>query len=516
MAYVAPDWHNDTSPYINEDNLNAISETLECVPVENGGTGATDAPQARINLGIELPLPVENGGTGAATAVQALDNIGAEPKANVTSKGATDTPVYFDSNAVAQPISAPIPVSLGGTGVSSLSTLISNMKSVTYSSANTGANNKYVYVSNGVVTASSATVGGANQNMYLSGGTFTAGNSFVPTGGGTFSGNVTLNAVSGTAGTQGFSVFTLGNSNAKTSANNSRGVLRLYTGNSSGTNYKIDVYANATANRDYFFEDVGGGVVSHATGTQVGSTNTPVYIASNGRATVMSSALPASLGGTGATSLSSVTVGVASKVGTGTVGSTAKPVYINAGTPTAISGNIGSASKPVYISGGTITACSSTVGSGTKPVYMSGGTITASGSTVGSASVPVWMSSGNITAMSSPLAIALGGTGASSITENSYKGASNKITATTWTLGKLVIIHVQALNIDSFNTTASGLIPSGKRPTNLGLVCTMNCGVNLSAFARCTVYGNGNIEVLTNFYSTAHEYNGTLVYFAAQ
>lgn len=516
MAYVAPDWHNDTSPYINEDNLNAISQTLERVPIENGGTNATDAPQARINLGIEFPLPVENGGTGAATAVQALDNMGAEPKASVTDKGSTNTPVYFDSNAVARPISAPIPVSLGGTGVSSLSTLISNMKSVTYTSANTGANNKYVYISNGVVTASSATVGGVNQNMYLNGGTFTAGNSFVPTSGGTFSGNVTLNTVSGTAGTQGFSVLTLGNSNAKTSASNSRGVLRLYTGNSSGTNYKIDVYANATANRDYFFEDVGGGVVSHATGTQVGSASTPVYIASNGRATVMSSALPVSLGGTGTTSLSSVTVGVASKVGTGTVGSGSKPVYINAGTPTAFSATIGGTAKPVYVNAGTITAFSSTIGSGTKPVYMSGGTITASGSTVGSASVPVWMSSGNITAMSSPLGMALGGTGATGIVEKSYSGASGKIHVTAWYLGKLVVLHVEGINITAFNTTAAGLIPAGYRPTALGQIGTMNCGTNLSAFARCTITGSGGVEILTNYYSSAHEYNVTIAYLAIQ
>ena len=516
MAYVAPDWHNDTSPYINENNLNAISQTLERVPIENGGTNATTASQARINLGIVFPLSVENGGTGAATATQALNNIGAEPKANVTSKGSTNTPVYFDANGMAKPISAPIPVSLGGTGASSLSSLASSMKAVTYTSVNTGSSAKPVYVSNGVITESSSTVGGVNQNMYLNSGTFTAGNSFVPSNGGTFSGDVTLNKVSGTAGTQGFSVLTLGNSNAKTSANNSRGVLRLYTGNASGTNHKIDVYANATADRDYFFEDVGGGIVSHDTGTEVGSSNTPVYIASNGRATVMSSALPASLGGTGATSLSSVTVGVASKVGTGTVGGTAKPVYINAGTPTAISGNIGGAATPVYISGGTITACSSSVGSATKPVYMNKGTITASGSTIGSASVPMWLNGGTFTSMSSALPLSLGGTGATGITETSYKGASNKITASVWTLGKLVVIHVQATGINTFQTVASGILPAGLRPNNVGQVGTMNCGVNLSAFARCTIHGNGNIEILTNYYQSAHEYNVTIAYLATQ
>ncbi len=52
-----------------------------------------------------------------------------------------------------------------------------------------------------------------------------------------------------------------------------------------------------------------------------------------------------------------LTNGSVTKVGTATVGGTGKPIYLNAGKPTALSATAGSASLPVYLNGGTITAC---------------------------------------------------------------------------------------------------------------------------------------------------------------
>ena len=60
----------------------------------------------------------------------------------------------------------------------------------------------------------------------------------------------------------------------------------------------------------------------------------------------------------------------ATKLGTATVGGTAKGIYLNAGTPTAMSATVGSATLPVYMNAGTITACSTTLGvsiTGTAP-----------------------------------------------------------------------------------------------------------------------------------------------------
>lgn len=47
----------------------------------------------------------------------------------------------------------------------------------------------------------------------------------------------------------------------------------------------------------------------------------------------------------------------ATKLGSSTVGGTSKPIYLNSGSPTALSSTIGSSSKPVYLNAGTITAC---------------------------------------------------------------------------------------------------------------------------------------------------------------
>ena len=61
-------------------------------------------------------------------------------------------------------------------------------------------------------------------------------------------------------------------------------------------------------------------------------------------------------GSSGSCTGNAATATTATKLGTATVGGTAKPIYLNAGAATAISGNIGDANTPVYISGGTITS----------------------------------------------------------------------------------------------------------------------------------------------------------------
>lgn len=74
---------------------------------------------------------------------------------------------------------------------------------------------------------------------------------------------------------------------------------------------------------------------------------------------------------------------VADKLGTSTVGSGVKPIYLNAGTATASTSTVGAANKGVYMASGTITAMSSTVGSTTVPVYMNAGAITVCSTTLG-------------------------------------------------------------------------------------------------------------------------------------
>lgn len=65
----------------------------------------------------------------------------------------------------------------------------------------------------------------------------------------------------------------------------------------------------------------------------------------------------------------------ATKLGTDTVGGTAKGMYLNAGVPTAMSATAGSASRPVYLSGGTVTQCSYAFGNASGNAALNNGTV---------------------------------------------------------------------------------------------------------------------------------------------
>lgn len=66
------------------------------------------------------------------------------------------------------------------------------------------------------------------------------------------------------------------------------------------------------------------------------------------------------IGASGATyNLANFNAATASKLGTSTIGSTSRPIYLSEGTPIAITASIGSSTSPVYFSSGTITQCSS-------------------------------------------------------------------------------------------------------------------------------------------------------------
>ena len=79
-------------------------------------------------------------------------------------------------------------------------------------------------------------------------------------------------------------------------------------------------------------------------------------------------------------------VSTAQKLRTGTVGNTSKPIYLNAGTPTAISATVGAANKPIYLNAGTPTAASGNIGAALTPIYMLNGVFTACSQALGAAS----------------------------------------------------------------------------------------------------------------------------------
>lgn len=98
MAYVNPGWINGATPAIDQDNLNDISTTLELLTVENGGTGVQSVTSGAI---------LEGNGTGA---LQELIGTGA---------------VYAETVGVPQ--YGTLPISCGGTGVTTLPALKSAM-----------------------------------------------------------------------------------------------------------------------------------------------------------------------------------------------------------------------------------------------------------------------------------------------------------------------------------------------------------------------------------------------------
>ena len=142
-----------------------------------------------------------------------------------------------------------------------------------------------------------------------------------------------------------------------------------------------DVIAFATSDADDLIAiattDMYGLVKIDGTTIKVNSSG-QIYAAGGG------STVSASASYTSGTSIGAITIDgtkttfyVPNKVGTSTVGGTAKPIYLSRGTPTACNSTVGGTSKPVYMSSGTVTACSATVGSASLPVYMSSGSITA-------------------------------------------------------------------------------------------------------------------------------------------
>ena len=99
MAYTNPVWNNDSIPPIDADNLNNLSNAVQLLSVENGGTGATTHTQGGVLVGqgtnaIQTltgtgalyattsgspqfgTLPVSCGGTGATTQQAAREALG--------------------------------------------------------------------------------------------------------------------------------------------------------------------------------------------------------------------------------------------------------------------------------------------------------------------------------------------------------------------------------------------------------------------------------------------------------
>ena len=125
--YVNPGWVNDTAPAMNATEMNAISDTLAKLPIENGGTNGTTVAEARNNLGLgntSGALPIANGGTGANTAQDARTNLGFNATGGLVpiTLGGTgaNTAQQARINLGFTGNGGTVPISMGGTGATTV------------------------------------------------------------------------------------------------------------------------------------------------------------------------------------------------------------------------------------------------------------------------------------------------------------------------------------------------------------------------------------------------------------
>lgn len=303
---------------------------------------------------------------------------------------------------------------------SSVQTIVTSSNYTSYvtkiGTATIGAANKPIYLNAGTPTALSATVGDSAVPAYLNAGTVTACSwGLIGTTGKRVrkSGYIT----SGTSGLSSYwgkmASFDWGETSGErditlyvhsgynviygivlirvrwSSATSTIVTLKILNGNIPENRLRLYYDVSAKTNVLTLWGDVAGqwGVfntylLSETTRTSVETSGVTLYSTSFSTAQTLptSTYIQATyLGTRGHVALSDV----ADKLGTSTVGSGVKPIYLNAGTATASTSTVGAANKGVYMSSGTITAMSSTVGSTTVPVYMNAGAITVCSTTLG-------------------------------------------------------------------------------------------------------------------------------------
>lgn len=146
--------------------------------VENGGTGATTAEQARENLGIQdievtYPIAVNKGGTGATNASNARNNLGLGAVATETVvpilKGGTGASTLSGAKTnlgIPDIPSLPVPIAKGGTGATNVGNALSNLGLGPYATLS----NAYVPLPINMGGTGGSTLEEAQANLGIGGG----------------------------------------------------------------------------------------------------------------------------------------------------------------------------------------------------------------------------------------------------------------------------------------------------------------------------------------------------------
>ena len=410
--------HNHSASNITSGTLS--SDRLPTVPIAKGGTGATTAAAALTNLGITATATELNYVDGVTSNIQTQLNGksstshthsyagsssvgGAATSANKlnTNAGDSNTPVYFSNGVPVACTSLDLNTTGSAascTGNSATATKLATARTITLSNdlqgsaSFDGSGNINIVASN-----YQASIASSNTNTYpyhriayinnITGqwndkdAIFEIRHTFNGGGHGRFKASYRTNS---TGTTVSASVTWLYRYNIASDA------ITIGTYGVTGDACYADIFykISSTYARAEVIQVIGdrAWTLVASTETANAASHTECWASISDAATALHSQTYTNT----YTSVDGGTVNnanVATKLGSSTVGGTAKPIYLNGGTATACSSTVGGTAKPVYMNAGTITACSSTVGSATQPVYMNGGTITACTYTLGK-SVP--------------------------------------------------------------------------------------------------------------------------------
>lgn len=384
----------------------ATASQLGLVGVKSGGGVIVDADGY-----ISIDPSYAGGGSGIS---QITSSGTGNAVTSLTYDGSTKTLTYVKGNTFALasqiPTSLKNPYALSWSGYSTGTYDGSAAKTLSIPNNTNQLTNGAGFIKDGNGNFTTLTGSGSNTKYLAGNGTFyTIAYSelsgtpdlsiYMPKAGGTFTGNVNMNTgstfpyyrvtnsvgwaqLAGTSGTYlGSALSGIIQSSLAFAimGRNSSPNMVVFDGGT--VKASKDVIAFATSDADDLIAiataDMYGLVKIDGTTIKVNSSG-QIYAAGGG------STVSASASYTSGTSIGAITIDgtkttfyVPNKVGTSTVGGTAKPIYLSSGTPTACSSTVGGTSKPVYMSSGTVTACSATVGSASLPVYMSSGSLTA-------------------------------------------------------------------------------------------------------------------------------------------
>lgn len=384
----------------------ATASQLGLVGVKSGGGVIVDADGY-----ISIDPSYAGGGSGIS---QITSSGTGNAVTSLTYDGSTKTLTYVKGNTFALasqiPTSLKNPYALSWSGYSTGTYDGSAAKTLSIPNNTNQLTNGAGFIKDGNGNFTTLTGSGSNTKYLAGNGTFyTIAYSelsgtpdlsiYMPKAGGTFTGNVNMNTgstfpyyrvtnsvgwaqLAGTSGTYlGSALSGIIQSSLAFAimGRNSSPNMVVFDGGT--VKASKDVIAFATSDADDLIAiattDMYGLVKIDGTTIKVNSSG-QIYSAGGG------STVSASASYTSGTSIGAITIDgtkttfyVPNKVGTSTVGGTARPIYLSSGTPTACNSTVGGTSKPVYMSSGTVTACSATVGSASLPVYMSSGSITA-------------------------------------------------------------------------------------------------------------------------------------------